>query len=268
MASLLRADLRRLVRPHGSFLMYLVVFLAFVVVVVLGVPALTNVLSGMNTGSEQVQPFSGYGSPMNLFTTFMLFGWVSLITSWCATSVCWAEMRAGFSRTMVSSCGKKAYFTEKLVLALVLSLAFVVCGMVVSLLAGMVMGLNSMSPILDVLLWAVLTTIVCWGCSSLTLAALWIFKNSTVAFAVALTLATGLVSGVVSMCVGSIPGLSDVWAEVSTWLPVAAINQLQASDGASFAPDLMAIAHILVPSAVCLAASYAVAVVALPKRDM
>lgn len=268
MATLLRADLRRLTRPHGSFLLYLAVFLALVLLVVIGTPLLTKAIAGMNLDGEKVEAFSGYSSPMNLFASFMLFGWVSLITSWCMTSVCWAEMRAGFSRTMASSCGKKTYYTEKLLLALVLSAAFVVIGMVVAFLGGMVMGLNAFSPIVDVLVWAVLTIVECWGCACLTLAALWLFKNSTVAFAVALTLGTGLVSGVVSMSVASIPGVADAWAELAGWLPVSAFSYLQAFDNGSFAPDLTSLAHILVPAVVCVAASYAVALTALPKRDM
>ncbi len=269
MAPLLRADLRRLARPHGSFLFYLAIFLAFVLLTVVGAPLVVSAFSGLNQGTEAAAPaFTGYASSLNLFTGLLAMGWVSLMTSWCAASVCWADMRGGFDRTMIGSCGKKAYYSEKLLLALVLSCAFLVAGMVVSLVAGFVMGLESLSSPVSVLLWFVLVALECWGCAALTLAVLWVSKSNTLAFGVGLTLAMGIVSGILNMSLGPIPGVNEVWSEVSSWLPNAAFALLQSVDNGELALELIDVAHILVPAAVCVGVAYVVANNVLPKRDM
>lgn len=269
MASLLRADLRRIVRPHGSFLLYLVIFLAFVLVTLIAAPIVTNMLANASQSAEtKVEPFTGFASSLNLFTGLISFGWGSLMTSWCALSICWADMRGGFDRTIASSCGKKTYFAEKLLLALVLSCAFIVIGMVVSLVAGLIIGLQSMSSPLSVLLWFVFTVLECWGCAALTLAVLWVSKNNSVASGVGLTLAMGIISSIVGMAVASIPALAELWSNITPWLPVSAFGHLQTVVDGGFAPELIDVAHILVPAAVCVGVSYVVAQVVLPKRDM
>ncbi len=268
MQTLLRADLRRLLNSHGNATGYFVATVIFVLLVAVGSPLLAKMLASSSPElNEGVS--AGWASTLNILTGTIMFGFLGLMSSWCASSICWAEMRAGFERTMASSCGKKVYYTEKLVLALVLSCIFVVCGGLVAILsAGLVVGFQVASSIVSILLWMVLTILVCWGCSCLTLAALWLMRNNTVAFAVGLTLCTGLLSGVLFMATASMPEVANIVTSVREWLPTSAFDALGTVTDCELVLEPLGYAHVLVPSVVCVVVSFVVALNVLPKRDL
>ncbi len=268
MQTLLRADLRRLLNSHGNAVGYFVATVIFVLLVAVGSPMLAKLLASsspeLNEGIS-----AGWASTLNVLTATIMFGFVGLMTSWCSSSICWAEMRAGFERTIASSCGKKAYYTEKLVLALVLSCIFVVFGGLIAVLsATLFVGVQVMSSIVSLLLWMVLTILVSWGCACLTLASLWLMRNNTVAFAVGLTLCTGLLSGVLLMATSSMPEVADVVSHVREWLPASAFDALATVTDGELVLEPLGYAHVLVPSAVCIVVSFVVALNVLPKRDL
>ncbi len=270
MQSLLRADLRRILNSHGNFLGYFVVLLVFAFLGSVGTQLLMRVVAdATNNETLRVAMADGYASSLNILTSLTTFSFVSLISSWCVASICWSDMRAGFERTIVSSCGKKTYYTEKIVLALVLSTIFVVAGSLFAFVcASLMIGFTYASSIVSFLLWVVFCIILCWGCASFGLAILWLVRNSTVTFLVSLALATGILSGLLVMSFGAVPEVANFISTVKEWLPSGAFTVLETVTDGEFVVDAMACAHVLVPSAVCLAISYMVALNVLPKRDL
>ena len=268
MQTLLRADLRRLRNSHGNATGYFVATIIFVLLVAVGSPMLAKLLASSSSELNDAVT-AGWASSLNILTATIMFGFVGLMSSWCASSICWAEMRAGFERTIASSCGKKVYYTEKLVLALVLSCIFVVFGGLIAMLsAALFVGFQVASSIVSILLWMALTILVSWGCACLTLAVLWLMRNNTVAFAVGLTLCTGLLSGVLFMATSSMPEVANVISHIREWLPASAFDALATVTDGELVLEPLGYAHVLVPSAVCIVVAFVVAQNVLPKRDL
>ncbi len=274
MMSILKADLRRMLNLHGNFYGYMVAYLIVVLLMSIGIPMLGNLLNDMAAQSgntELATDMSGlFASPLAfLSSSLSAFGIVSIFASWCVASFCWSDMRCGFDRTMVSGCGKKLYYLEKLLFALAMSFVFVVIGMVVSLLAAIAtVGIAGGSSVVSIVLWCVLLTLICWSCASLTLFVMWITKSHVIAMVAGFTLAAGALSSIVGLFIGSIPTLANVWGEIIAWFPCNAFSRLSIIVDGELALAAMDWAHVLVPSAACLAISFGCALAVLRRRDM
>ncbi len=268
MGKLLRADLRRILSPHGNFWGYLIALVLFTVLTVVGAPMLVRLMADMGQ-SEVSDLASTYSSTLAMMSSILSFGFVGLMSSWSVCAICFTDIRAGFERTIVSSCGKKAYFVEKLVLALVVSAIFVLIGGLLALVAGsLFVGARIATGVVSIVLWFVLSIIVSWACACLCLAVLWIVRNNTVAFLLALTLGSGLLSGVVIMATSTMPELSHAISSIREWLPVGAYTILESVTDGELVLDGTQLAKIFVPSAVCVAAGFVTALHVLPKRDL
>lgn len=268
MTSLLRADISRILRPSSNTHWFLIVLLAAILLNVVVMPLLVNMMSSMS-GSE-VPGSLGFASPLGVVSSLMWLGLLPLLSSLRIATLCWADMRSGFNRSIVSACGKKVYFMEKLVLALVVSFAFVVIGVVVTLLIALVSGgFTEGSSIFSFVLWIVLATLACWGCSCLTLAVLWVLKSNVIAYILGISLGGGLISTIISLALGGLPDIAQVWMDIVEWLPVSAVNILTSAvvDG-DLVLDGMGYVHVLVPVAVCIAIGFACALAILRKRDL
>ena len=272
MGTLLRADLRRILNPHGNFLGYFIALVIFTVLTVVGAPLLVRLMAGMySSGEADVAAGLGttYASTLNMMTSILSFGFVGLMTCWSSCAICFTDIRAGFERTIVSSCGKKAYYTEKLVLALVLSVIFVIVGGLLALLAGsLFIGGQIVSGPVSIVMWLALSVVVSWACACLCLAVLWILRNNTVAFLLALTLGSGLVSGVAVMATSAMPDLAQTISSIREWLPVGAYTVLETVTDGELVLSGEQLAKVFVPSAVCVAAGFLTAARVLPKRDL
>lgn len=268
MTSLLRADFRRILRPSSNTHWFLVVLVAAILLNVVVMPLLVNMMSDM-AGSEDVGSL-GFASPLGVAGSLLWLGLLPLLCSLRIATLCWGDMRSGFNRSVVSACGKKAYFTEKLVLALVVSFAFVVIGLVITLVVALIAGgFTQGTGAVSIILWLVLTTLVCWGCSCLTLAVLWVLKSNVIAYILGISLGGGLISTIISLALGGLPDIAQAWANVVEWLPVSSVNILSSAvvDG-ELVLEGMGYAHVLVPTAVCIAIGFACALTILRKRDL
>lgn len=265
-----------MVGPHGNFYGYLIAFLVIVLLMSIGIPMLADFLndmaaqSGSSEAASETDPSLLFGSPLTfLASNLLLFGLVSIFASWCVTAFCWTEMRSGFDRTIVSGCGKKTYYLEKLLFALIVSFAFVVIGMVVAAAAAaLTKGFVGGSSLFSLVAWCVLLSLLCWACASLTLAVLWLFRSHVLAIIVGLTLASGAVSSIVSMVFGSVQAVADVWGKIVEWFPTSAFSALSAVFDGELALEGIQWAHFFVPVAVCLAAAYACVLCVLRRRDL
>lgn len=165
MLSLLKADVCRLFTRKGNFYGYLIAYLVLVLAISIGLPMLSNYLNSLDNPELYTDTSTLFTSPLAFVSgALLVMGLVSIFASWCATSVCWNDMRGGFNRTIVGCVGKKAYFAEKLLLALVVSFIFVIAGSVVGTAAAAIFaGLAGVGDIASLVLWLVLATVVCWG---------------------------------------------------------------------------------------------------------
>ena len=270
MLTLLKADIRRLFTRKGNFYGYMVAYLALVLLISVGVPMLSNLINSLDEPELYADTSALYTSPLSfLASSLLIFGLVSIFASWCVTSVCWSDMRGGFNRTIVGCVGKKAYFVEKLVLALAVSLVFVIVGSVVGTAAAAAfVGLAGMGSVPSLLAWWVLLTLASWGNACLTLAILWLFKSNVLGMLIGLALPSGLVSLIVSLVVGNIPVVGEGWAKVASWLPCEALTTLSNVTNDVLVLDGGQVAHVLVPTAVCLAAAFALALTVLRRHDL
>ncbi len=272
MQSLLKADLHRLVGRKGNFYGYLIAFLVLLLVISIGLPLLTNFINNMaaEKGEETVSIMGTYSSPLAfLSSSLVLFGLVSIFASWCVASFCWSDMRSGFNRSIVSRVGKKAYFAEKLVFALVVSFIFVLAGCVIGTLsAAIFVGLAGIGDVVSLLLWIVLLTLVCWGNAALSITVLWLLKSNVLAMLAGLTLGSGLISSIVSLMLGSIPMVGEAWVKIVSWFPTEAMPRLSNVVDDALQLGIANLAHILVPAVVCLLVAFFCAITILRKRDL
>ncbi len=271
MSSLLRADIRRIVRPQSNTHWFLVVLLAVIVLAVVLVPVLVDFFNNANISEEEKEAINTMRvvTPLGSASTLLLFGLVPLLASLRMATLCWADMRSGFIRTIVSACGKKTYYIEKLVLALVVSFAFLLIGFVLDLLITAIAGgFTDPSPVLDIIIWVVLATLLTWACASLTLTVLWLVKSNALAYILGISLGSGLISSLISLALGAIPAIAEVWAKIVEWFPISAVNTLNNITNGGLAYEALDYAHVLVPIAVCLAIAFACASAVMSKRDL
>lgn len=274
MFTLLKADICRIFSRKGNFYGYLIAFLAVILVFSVGIPLLADFINSQLAEQDPTQTTdlsAMYTSPLPFLAgAMLLFGVVSIFASWCVSSVCWSEMSAGFNRTIVSRVGKRIYFLEKLVFALVVCFVFVIVGSIVgTLAAALTMGLAGMGSVPSLLLWLVLVTVVCWGNACLTITVLWLFKSNVLAALCALTLGGGIVSSIISLITSSIPKVGEAWASVAEWLPCSAFSALSVNIfDDQLVLSAMELAHVLVPAAVCVAIAFACVLGVLRRRDL
>lgn len=274
MLSMLQADLHRILRRKGNFYGYMIAYLIIVLVISIGIPLLTNAFNGLSgqLGSDvQMDATALYTSPLNFLSgSLLIFGIVSIFASWCVASYCWSDMRAGYNRSIVSCVGKKTYYTEKLVFALVMSFIFVLAGSVVGTLAAAVtMGFSGIGSIPSLLLWWMLLSVVCWGNAALAVTVLWLTRSNVLAVLLALTLGGGIVSSIIGLMVSGIPVVGEAWDKITAWLPCEALSRLSSCvSNDALALTVGSAAHILLPTLVCLAISFACTLTVLRKRDL
>ncbi|MDO4853844.1 MAG: hypothetical protein Q4A43_00220 [Coriobacteriia bacterium] len=268
MTSLLRADIRRLLQVKNGTHWFLIVLLAMILINAIVMPWLIKTFSdavGESTGTL------GYASPLEFAASLLWFGFLSLLCSLRMASLAWADMRSGFNRGIISSCGKKTYYLEKLLLALVVSFAFTVLGVALgSVIAAVSSGFDGVGSVPALALWIVLVTLACWACAAATLAILWLFKSNVLAYLIGISLGSGLISTIVSLAFMSVPELANAWSEVAAWFPAGAFSTLSGEYliNGEFALSAMGFAHVLLPTAVCLAFAYICAIAVLCKRDL
>ncbi len=272
MQSLLNADLHRLVGRKGNFYGYMIAFLVLLLVISIGLPMLGNFINNMaaEKGEETMSVMGAYSSPLAfLSSSLTLFGLVSIFVSWCVASFCWSDMRSGFNRSIVSRIGKKAYFAEKLVFALVVSFIFVIVGSIVGTLAAAIfVGLQGIGDVVSLLIWIVLVTLACWGNAALAITVLWLLKSNVLAMLAGLTLASGLISSVVSLMIGSIPTVGEAWGKIVSWFPTEAMTRLSNVIDDVLQLGTTNLAHMLAPTVVCLVVAFICAFTILRRRDL
>ena len=269
MTSLLRADIRRLLQAKSGTYWFLIVLLAIIVVNAIVMHWLVKTFSDA-VGGESSGTL-GYASPLEFATSLLWFGFLSLLCCLRMASLAWADMRSGFNRSIISSCGKKTYYLEKLLLALVVSFAFTVLGGIAGTgIAAASSGFDGTGSIPALILWVALVTLACWACAAATLAILWLFRSNVLAYLIGISLGSGLISTIVSLALMSVPELANAWSEVAAWFPCGSFSVLSGEyvvDG-EFALSALGLAHVLVPTAVCLAFAYICALTFLCKRDL
>lgn len=271
MQGLLRADLKRSLTSFGAFYRYLIFLLAFVVLSAVGIPMLMQFYAETTGGAAAD---ATYGSPLNFASVSMfMFGLTGFVASWCVASICWTDMRSGYIRTIISSCGKKSYFTEKLVFSLVICFLFIAITFIFgALVAGLFVGFKEVGSIFDLLIWIIVATLLTWSCATLTQAFLWLLKSNVIAYIVGFVLCTGMLSQVIGMLIGGIGvEVSEAWTEIKSWFPCDAFSTL---GGPCVTPegalniDAMGWAHIIVPIVVLLVLSYFLVTKVIRKRDV
>ncbi len=270
MFSLLKADVRRLFTRKGNFYGYLIAFLVLVLAISIGLPMLSDFLNSLDDPELRTDTSALFTSPLAFLSGALLaMGLVSIFASWCVTSVCWNDMRGGFNRTIVGCVGKKAYFVEKLLLALVVSFLFVIAGSVVGTTAAAIFaGLAGVGSIPSLLLWLVLTTLACWGNATLTLTILWLLRSNVFGMLAGLALPSGLISTIVSLVLMNVPQAGEVWGKIVAWLPCEAMTALNIVVDDALVVNGTQLAHMLAPAAVCLVVSFACALTVLRRRDL
>ncbi len=269
MTSLLRADIRRLLQVKSGTHWFLIVLLAMILVNAIVMPWLIKTFSAA-VGEESAGSL-GYASPLEFVTSLLWFGFLSLLCCLRMASLAWTDMRSGFNRGIISSCGKKTYYLEKLLLALVVSFAFTVLGVVAgSATAAASSGFDGVGSIPALVLWIALVTLACWACAAATLAILWLFKSNVLAYLIGISLGSGLISTIVSLAFMSVPELASAWSKVAAWFPAGAFSTLSGEYviNGEFALGALGFAHVLLPTAVCLAFAYICVSAGLCKRDL
>lgn len=270
MLSMLKADVCRLFTRKGNLYGYLIAYLVVVLAISIGLPMLSDFLNSTGDPELVTDTSALYTSPLAFISgSLLMLGLVSVFADWCVASVCWNDMRGGFNRTIVGCVGKKAYFAEKLLLALVVSFIFVLAGSVVGTAAAAIaVGISGVGSIPSLLLWLVLTTLACWGNAALTLAVLWLLRSNVFGMLAGLALPSGFISSFVALFITSLPQVSEVWEKVVSWLPCSAMTALNRVVDDVLVLDGMQLAHILAPTAVCLVLAFACALTVLRRRDL
>lgn len=268
MLSLLRADLRRINRPRAGFRGYLVLLLLMIVATVVVFKLVSGLLA--NTAEGAGTSLETYDSATTfLAVTLTSLGVVGALSCWSATSICWIDMRNGYDRSIISSVGKHVYYGEKLLLALVVSAIFMVVGSVFSIILALVMGsLASFGSVVGLIGWIVVATVVIWSCAALSLTVLWLLRNQVLSYLLGLCLCTGIGSSLVGLALSSLPEVAQAWGDLSGWFPKGAFGVVNAVSDSFIALDGESLAHLLVPTAICLVVSFAVANTVLRRRDI
>jgi hypothetical protein len=270
--SLLKADLARIFKHRSTvytmFIVLLVIALAYAVLVPLVQEFLKN--SNPNAATDLEIQKTGFGLPIKyLVTSLLLFGNAGFLICWAVTSVSWADIRMGYDRTIISGCGKRVYYEEKLQLACIISFLFVYLVALIGCIAsGIVSGYDEIGSVIDILLLCLYTSVISWGCASVSLVVLWLTRNSTISYIVGFVLCTGILSTVIYGVLGNFgPDVQQAWMEFMKCLPTGAFSALQnITDGHIQMGDNAL--RLFVAPAVCLVFSYAFSLHYLTKRDL
>lgn len=292
MLALLKGDLYRARHIRGNVFWYVIVLL----VVALGNVAVAAIFgqsfneafaqtaAEMGT-TETIDMFANFSTPTNfLGHALMSFGVLTILACFSTTNFCWTEMRDGFAKNTITAVDKKAYFTEKLIFALIISFVFAFVGTALSLVMLVLFGISlaAAESVAHVVVWMLLVTLITWACCCVCLVVLWAAKNQVIAYLVGFLLATGALSqvlGTVCMFIPNAEWLLDVYNAVIEWLPrnaVALLNtgvpgateilgQPSVQAGVSLAGDV--IGRIVVISGVMVVAAFVAAIAFVTKRD-
>lgn len=278
MFSLLRADLRRIVRRHGSFYGFVIALFVFglftgaIPVLVRSLLASVAQSSGGNAETQALnEALSGsYASPTGCIVGIMMEGgFLTLIACLSAAHLCWVDKRNGFDRTIVSSCGKRTYYHEKMAFALVLSVLYAVVASVFALvIGGLISGIAGMDTVPAFLGWFVCTVLVNWACACLCMAVLWLFKSQVLVYLLAFVMASPVVMGLLGLGINNLgQQASELYNELCRWLPHTAVGLAGSLVDGSFAFPVEDLPHLIVPCVACLALTF-VGIGVLRKRDL
>lgn len=251
MFGILRGDIYRALQLRGNVFWYLVIFAAFVIGNVLfaalfGQPindifssATDEVVASATTEEEAelyaattIDMFANFSTATNfLGHALMPFGFMTMMVCWCVTNFAWVDIRDGYIKGLVSGVGKRAYFTEKLVFALVIAVVFAIVGAVLgiglTLLTGI--GFKADESVVQILVWLLLAILVSWGCAALCLGVLWIARNQVITYLVGFLLASGFLSGLLAGVIAMVPNmdaLASAFNVVMEWLPRGVVSSL------------------------------------------
>lgn len=278
MLSLLRADLRRITRRHGSFFGFVIVIFAFALLTGVLPVLLRSALASLSesTGdSASTQALNEalsapFATPTSCVASMMgTGGFLALMVCLSATHLCWVDKRNGYDRTIVSSCGKRTYYHEKMAFALVLSVIYAVVATVIALvLGGLVSGIAGMDSPLSFIGWFVTTVLTAWVCACLCMAVLWLTKNQLLVFVLAVALVNPIVFNLLGLAIGNLgEGVSGAYTKILEWMPHTAVTLASNIQDGSFTFELENLLNLVVPSVVCLGLTF-LAVGALRKRDL
>ena len=277
MFSLLRADLRRIVRRHGSFYGFVIALLVFglftgaLPVIVRSILASVAQSSGNAEAAALNEALSGsYATPTGCIVGIMMEGgFLTLVTCLSAAHLCWVDKRNGFDRTIVSSCGKRTYYHEKMAFALVLSVLYAVVASVFALvIGGLITGITGMDAVPAFLGWFASTVIVNWACACLCMAVLWLFKSQVLVYLLAFVMANPMVMSLLGLGVNNLgEQASEFYTELCKWLPHTAVSLAGNLVDGSFAFPADSLPNMIVPCVACFTLTF-LGVGALRKRDL
>lgn len=262
MNSLLRADLSRVFKHRSTVYVLFGVMLLVALLYAVLIPLAQEFLK--NSGEAEYADITRLGWPTPLAfsaTALLTFGIVGFLSCWAVTSVAWADIRSGYDRTIISSCGKRIYYREKFTFASVVSLIFVAGTVVIgSVASGIISGYEEIGSIVNTIIWCLYVAIISWACACLSLVVLWVTKNSTISYITGFVLCTGLLSSVIGMFLANIsPEVVQVWTDISDWFPKGAFSHLETITDGSFDLSNDNFLHLIITPVVCLSISYHVA---------
>ena len=246
MFNLLRADLWRFFntnRLRGQFWIYLACS-AFVALFVFGLLAFVNSdgyaeLAASMDAEPATDDTSAAVSALPvtamLANAFVSGGFFSLMCSFCAAEFTLADLKAGYLKNIVSStCGKLAYFVEKLVFCGIMCAVLLVIVSAACLLCAFAFQLApSGEPIARIAGWLILTWLN--GCvfAMLTVAAAWIVRGPALTYIWGIVLSAGtlreLVMGIAHSSGGALRVLQPIAPALKTlasWMPSSAAQLL------------------------------------------
>ncbi|WP_322153647.1 hypothetical protein [Paratractidigestivibacter sp.] len=264
MFSLLRADMRRILRRHGGFYGFAIVIVALCLVMGVAVELLSRLgaEAGVDTG------ITPYASPVDCVVG-MLGDLLALVICLSAVRVCWIDKRNGYDRTIVSSCGKRTYYHEKILFALVLTVVFALFALAATSVTGLlVRGISGLDSPLVFVEWFAPTVLVAWTCACLSMAGLWLTGSQILGIVLAFFLTNGMIAGAIGMAVGGVNAdVAQVYYAVCEWLPNAAVTLSANAVNGAFVFAQEGLARMAVPTVACLALTF-VCVGVLRKRDL
>ena len=278
MLSLLRADLRRMVRRHGSFYGFVIALAVFGLLTGVLPVLMRPVLAGLSeaageTGAaeELDQALSApFATPVTCIASIMSSGgFLALMVCLSVTHLCWVDKRNGYDRTIVSSCGKRTYYHEKMAFALVLSVAFTLVASVIALVfGGLASGISGLDSPVVLIEWFCATVFTAWACACLCMAVLWLTKNQLLVFVLAVALVNPVITQLLGLAVGNLGSwASETYTKVLEWMPHTAVALAGNVVNGSFVCDLESLPNLVVPCVACVALTF-LAVGALRKRDL
>lgn len=230
MLKLLRSDLYRALHRGGGMRGCLIAW----VVIMLGVCVAMKLVPLLNGENGTTWAFS---TSLDMYGMLALITYVfMLVAAIDAVHVGSADLASGFVRSVVPTCGKVAYYAEKLVLAFVIPAVMLVLSILIISVGALVTGVQvyEWSSPLDVLAWAALVVFLTGSVACLGLSVAWALKNGGAGKALVVLICLGIIESLVGTGVMFAFPTSDVAIEavkvINEWCPTNVYSMLCSSD--------------------------------------